>query len=281
MRRSARLTVVFFVLFAAALPVQSAEFVSCWVEVTPIPGVGAEKQVTRCRIAGGGVVDYASDTSVPATLSPAAGVDLTGDCWYLTSAATNWVYLSLFVDGDAILGWDPDPATPGGVAFATGRIARCTSEPNPAVDPTSEVWAYVTSYVHPPPVPDLSPPPGDGVTGLETYAGVSVPSLHTASLSAGGLALDVEIWVASVTIEWGDGTEERYPADNEAMSGYPDGIARHIYEIKRQDGYAITSAYNWSVRWRTVGGPWQALVVPDTATSVLYPVAEVISIISD
>ena len=225
-------------------------------------------------------MDYASDSFVPGTLSPAAGTDLTGDCWYLTSATTNWVYLSLFIDGDAILGWDPDPATPGGIAYATGRIPRCTSEPNPVSDPSAVVWEYVTSYVHPPPVPDLSPPVGDGVTGLDTYVSVPIPPDHTATLAAGGVSLEVEIDVDGVLVDWGDGLTETYPADPEALSGFPDGIARHLYEIK-DDGYNLAVSYDWTARWRVPGGVWVFLAIPNTTTTVDYPVAEIVSVITE
>ena len=41
---------------------------------------------TRCRISGGSIVDYASDSAVPSQLYAQTGTDLTGQCWYYTSA---------------------------------------------------------------------------------------------------------------------------------------------------------------------------------------------------
>ena len=281
MRSFARIALSVVMLVFPAYPAAANEYVACWVETIVIPGVGAEKTVTRCRLAGGAIVDYASDTSVPATLYPAAGTDLLGECWYLTSATTNWVYLSLFVDGDAILGWDPDLSGPGPVAYATGRIPRCTSEPIPAVDPVAEVWEYVTAYIHPPPEPDLSPNVGDGVTGLDTFVGVPVPPFHEATLAAGGVVLDVEIEVDGVVIAWGDGESDNYPADETALAGYPTGIAYHVYETKSEAGYDISVSYDWTARWRVSGGSWIVLAVPDTTTSVTYPVAEIVSVITD
>lgn len=277
--RSAIRTAFIAILLVAAVPAGAEDFVSCWRDILKDPLTSVETPVTRCRIAGGGVVDYGSDSSVPATLSPAAGTDLTGDCWYLTSRTTNWVYLNLFINGDAILGWDPEPATPGGIAFATGRVPRCTSEPNPAVDPTAEVWAYVMAYIHPPPVPDLNPPAGSGVTGLETYLGVPIPAVHDGSLSAGGVSLEVHIEVDGVVVDWGDSTIETYPASSDALSGFPDGIARHTYETKDPVGYPVGVAYDWTARWRVPGGAWQFLSVPNTTTAVLYPVAEIVSVL--
>jgi len=278
--RSTTRALVLGVVLLVTSTAHAIEFVACWTEVAIDPATGFEAPITRCRLAGGELVDYASDASIPVTLSPAAGTDLTGDCWYLTSASTNWVYLSLFLDGDAILGWDPDPAVPGGIAFATGRIPRCTSEPNPAVDPTSAVWEYVTSYIHPPPTPELNPIPGDGVTGLETHAGIAVPTDHFATISTGGLTLEVFIEVEAVVINWGDGTTDLFPAEVADLSGYPDGAALHVYEVKNQTGYSITASYDWTARWRTPGDVWTMLTVPNTTTTVNYPVSEIVSVIT-
>ena len=266
--------------FAITTSASADEFVACWVETVIIPGVGAEKTVTRCRIAGGEIVDYAGDNRVPAVLSPSVGTDLLGDCWYLTSASTNWVYLNLYVNGDAVLGWDPDPAIPGGIAYATGRIPRCTSEPLPSSDPSAEVWDYVTAYIHPPPEPEVSPPSGNGITGLETYVGVTIPEDHSATLSGGGLSLEVEIEVDGVAVVWGDGGYDNYPAEVAALAGYPDGIVRHVYEAKDESGYNLEVSYDWTARWRVSGGEWILLDVPNTTTTVVYPVAEIISVIT-
>jgi hypothetical protein len=280
LRRTAG-TVVIALLLAVALPAAGDEYAACWRETVTDPLTNRQIQITRCRLAGGAIADYASDTSVPVPLSPAAGTDLLGDCWFLTSLSSNWVYLNLFVNGDAVLGWDPDPATPGGIAYATNRIPRCTSEPNPAVDPFAAVWDYVTAYIHPPPAPDLNPRTGEGVTGLATFVGVPVPDDHSATLSAGGVVLEVEIVVDAVIIDWGDGlAPDTYPADSEALAGFPDGIAIHTYEIKREAGYTVDVAYDWSARWRVSAGVWNPIDVPNTSTTVIYPVAEIISVLT-
>jgi len=244
--------------------------------------LGRERTVTRCRVSGGDVVDYGSDASVPSRLYPNAGTDLAGECWYLTSAATNWVYLSLFVNGDAVLGFDPDPTTPGGIALATERIPRCTSEPNPLIDPSTEAWQYVTEYIHPPPTPEVNPLPGDGVTGMDTFVGVPIPDVHEAQIaSATGVTLEIYIEVSGVVVNWGDARIDSFPADETALAGYPDGIATHVYEVKDEAGYDISVSYDWTARWRIVGGAWDFLAVPDSTTTVGYPVAEIVSVITD
>jgi hypothetical protein len=255
------------------------DFSACWVSQR-LDALGRTEQITRCRIAGGDIVDYASDSSVPGRLYPLPGTDLAGPCWYYSSTDGNWVLWQLYSDGDAILGYSSGPIG-GGVAVVTGRVPRCTSEPIPATDPAVEIWSYVTEYIHPPPVPELNPGAGDGVTGLETFVAVPVPGDHAARLaSVSGALLDVFIEVSAVVVDWGDGSILTYPADQAALSGYPDGIAAHVYEIKNIEGYDITVSYDWTARWRVAGGAWLALAVPNTTTSVVYPVSEIVSVIT-
>ncbi|HEY5889787.1 MAG TPA: hypothetical protein VIW94_03680, partial [Acidimicrobiia bacterium] len=164
---------------------------------------------------------------------------------------------------------------------ATGRVPRCTSEPNPAVDSTADVWAYVMAYIHPPPIPELNPPVGSGVTGLETFLGVPIPPVHDGSLSAGVVSLEVHIEVDGVIVDWGDSTIDTYPASADALSGFPDGIARHVYETKDPVGYPVLVAYDWTARWRVAGGSWQFLSIPNTSTGVDYQVAEIVSVLGN
>jgi hypothetical protein len=260
-----------------AAPAEAAEFTSCWVATEIDPVLGRSKTVTRCRIAGGDVVDYASDDSVPSRLYPNIGFDLLGECWYVTSAETNYQIVPLNPDGGAELVLIVD-GSPG----PSGYFRRCTSEPGVAVDPSAEAWDYVMSYVHPPPTPDVNPSPGDGVTGLETFVGVPIPDVHDTQLSSGtGVALDIHIEVSGVVIDWGDSRLDTFPADEAALAGYPDGGARHVYEVKDLTGYDLSISYAWSARWRVVGQEWEFLEVPNTTTSIAYPVAEIISVITD
>jgi hypothetical protein len=239
----------------------------------------ATDQVTRCRISGGDVVDYASDDSVPSRLYPNVGIDLNGDCWFLTSAVTTWMYISVFANGEAVLGFDPDPG-PGAPVVITDPLPRCTSEPGSSVEPSTEAWQYVSHYIHPPPVPDVNPAPGDGVTGLPTFVGVAIPDVHDTQLgSATGVTLDIHIEVSGVDIDWGDSRVDSFPPDEDALDGYPNGIASHVYEVKDEAGYQLEISYKWTARWRVSGGEWESLAVPATSTTVVYPVAEIVSVI--
>jgi hypothetical protein len=268
-------------LAVAPFPAGASEFQSCWVTKVINPDTGFNETVTRCRIAGGDTVDYASDSSVPSVLSPNLGSDDTGPCWFLTSAPSPYIVITRYADGSADIGYDPDPSSPGGVIVVGPNLRRCTSEPTPAVEPATDAWNYVISYVHEPPAPDLNPEPGEGVTGLATFVGVPIPDDHSAIISSGLSTIEVEIGVDAVIVAWGDGSSTTYPPDRVILAGYPDGSASHVYEVKDPEGATITVEYDWTARWRLVGGSWTPLPVPNTDTTVLYPIAEVVSRLSD
>ena len=139
-----------------------------------------------------------------------------------------------------------------------------------------DIWEYVTQYIHAPPQPDLSPPAGSGVTGMDTYVGLPIPGAHTTTLASGGTNLDVHIEVSAVIVDWGDGIVESYPPNVDLLGGYPDGLVTHIYEAK-DDAAQLSVSYDWTARWRVSGGAWDFLAVPNTTTTVAYPLAEIVS----
>lgn len=269
-----RLLVAILILTLPVFPAQASEFVACWVAEEQVPGVGVLRSITRCRLAGGEVVDYASDSVVPSTLYPAVGSTASGPCWYYTSTPSGLWIVVIYPNGDVDLVAGSTP----GEASLVGVFARCTSEPGPAPDPVTTVWEYVADYVHDPPSPEVSPRPGDGVTGMETFVAVAVPSRHTARLTSGITSLDVVIEVSAVVVVWGDGTVNSYPADGDSLTGYPDGEARHVYQ-RKQDNSSLGVSYVWAASWRPVGGSWSTLTVPDTTTTVDYPVSEIVSVL--
>jgi hypothetical protein len=269
------------ILLLPNVTVSAAEFTACWTVKEYDPVRLRDIPVTRCRIAGGTTVDYGSDSDVPSVLYPNLGTDIDGECWYLTSATTPYLIITQYADGGADIGYDPDPAIPGGIIVVGPTIRRCTSEPTPAVDPAADAWNYVMSYIHDPPTPDLNPEPGQGVTGLATYVGVELPDDHEANLSSGINTIEVEIEVDAVVVDWGDGQTTTYPPDSVILAGYPDGSATHIYEVKDPNGVPLTVEYDWTARWRVTGGSWIALPVPNTDTAVTYPIAEVVSRLGD
>ena len=278
MGRRLRISIVTFAValaYLAAIPAFAGEFSSCWVTKS-VDRYGIDQTITRCRISGGEVVDYSSDDSVPSILYAQTGSDITGQCWYYTSAATSYVILTQFADGSAEIGFDTDPGNPGGIVAIGPTLPRCSSEPVPASDPSADAWDYVMQYVHPPPTPDLNPKAGDGVTGLNTYVGLPIPDQHTAQIASGASSLDIYIEVSAVIVDWGDGDTDTYPPTSVALAGYPNGFASHLYETKAQKS-PITVAYDWTARWRVSGGTWASLAVPNTTTTVDYPIAEIVS----
>ncbi|MGA7270558.1 MAG: hypothetical protein WB239_05740 [Acidimicrobiia bacterium] len=250
------------------------------------PVTGLPEQVTVCRLAGGDLREYPGGTP-PSDLDPAVGTDAVGVCWFWTSRDTDWELLSTFSDGSAVLGLYIN----GFLALDTGQIRRCTSEPIIQDPPPLFAWDIITQYVHNPPQPELNPPIGRGLTGLETFAGITIPDPWSDSLTIPGYSIDVEVSVTAVTVEWGDGDVDTFPPQAfPLLLGYPDGAARHLYEVKtctppgsepdcdpKLDAYPITVSYVWDARWRANGGPWITVNVTPSSTTVDYPVAEAIS----
>jgi hypothetical protein len=115
---------------------------------------------------------------------------------------------------------------------------------------------------------------------LATFVGVPIPADHATQLSAAAVSVDIEIEVSGVIVDWGDGRRQTFPASEAAMAGFPEGIANHVYETKGA-GYDLLVSYDWTARWRVVGESWELLDVPNTTTSVVYPVNEIVSVITD
>ncbi len=258
---------------------------SCWIESRWDAALGVDIDVTVCRLADGSTGEYDGETP-PGPVNPAVGTDAVGMCWFWTSAGTDWVILSTFGDGSAILGIFVD----GFLVVDTGQIPRCTSEPVTVDPPPVYAWEAITEYVHDPPVPDLSPPAGLGLAGMETYVSFAVPGLWTDTITIPGYTIDVEVWVGVVSVTWGDGRVDTFPPDAYPMlTGYPDGLARHVYEAKtcqpaggrachpELEAYPLSIAYHWEARWRANGAEWVTVTVPPASTGVDYPVAEVVS----
>jgi len=73
-------------LLVPSVRAEAQVFSACWVAQATDTWSGKVQTVTRCRISGGSVVDYASDSAVPSRLYVKTGTDLTDQCWYYTSA---------------------------------------------------------------------------------------------------------------------------------------------------------------------------------------------------
>ena len=269
---------------------QSAERY-CWADSVVLAG-GQVYSVTRCRVAGE-IVDYANERRVPGRLYPAVGTADNGTCWYWRSVPTGWVFITRNADGMAVLAFDPN-GDPGGPLLVDFVYPVCVSEPTPAEPDVSLAWDLASQYVHVEPDPDLNPRVPWGLTGAETHLRVVPPPPFSDQIvDPLGQVLEVTGRVIGVTINWGDGAASSFSEDQfSLLSGYPDGLARHVYEVKTctppgstprchvsLSSYPLTVDFTWEVSWRTDGAPFASLDIPNTSTSVAYPVREIISVL--
>jgi hypothetical protein len=215
-----------------------------------------------------------------------------GTCWFWRSSWSGWEILTRYADGNATLGYDSD-GTPGGPLNLEVTYPVCISEPVDT-DPLEVLaWDLVREYVHQRPQPEINPEVPLGLTGAGTYIALDPPGPFAAAIVSPLGGLEVEAWVGAVTIDWGDGDTVNLPPEAfPLITGYPDGVAQHTYEVKTCDppgsgprchptllAYDLEARYQWQVRWRVGGGDWQPLAVPDSITAVAYPVQEVISVL--
>jgi hypothetical protein len=275
---------------SSAAAASEQAFVSCWLEERIHPVTGETRSVTVCRLVDGEITEFPGEEP-PGPVEPMVGTDANGACWYWTSAETDWEILAAFSDGSAVLGLYVN----GFLALDTGQIPRCTTEPIPGEPPHEVAWEAITEYIHDPPEPELSPPIGLGLAGMETHAGFPVPGPWADTITIPGYVLDVEVVVTAATVDWGDEIVDTFPSEAyPQLTGYPDGLARHVYEAKTctppgsaddchpdLEAYPVTISYEWGARWRANGGSWIDVAVPPSSTSVFYPVTEAVSSLTE
>jgi hypothetical protein len=264
---------------------QSTEATDCWVE-TVVEDL-APIQVTVCLLEGGSIQVYTSLSERPRMIDVNLGYDASGtECWWRTAYDTPWVNLGVDANNVALLGYLP----PGGsYTVLDAYIPACTSQSRETENTLATAWELANRYVHE--VPDPLFNPAVGITGLETYLEVAVPDPVTASLvSPLGTTVVVEIKVAQVLVEWGDGESDNYTEITFArLTGYPDGLARHNYETKTCPTpggprchpslreYEIQVDFDWFVRWRVGSGAWSTIAVPNTTALLGYDVDEIVT----
>ena len=275
-------------------PAVQQQSYNCWSEVVFDPEELTNQTLTRCRVAGQ-IVDYATESQVPLRLFAAVGSATNGTCWYWRSVWTGWEIIVRMADGSAVLGLDPDE-TPGGPLNVDVTYPMCSSEPNESLPGELLAWDLIKDYVHQVPAPVLNPAVPWGLTGAATHLGLDPPLGFTDSIaSPTGGVLEVMGSVAAVTVDWGDGAYVTFgPETYPLLTGYPEGAARHTYEIKTcaepgssprchpsLSAYPVQVRYQWFAQWRVGGGAWTALAVPDTEATISYPVREIISVLDD
>jgi hypothetical protein len=289
-----RRLLILVVLWLVAIPAAAQEVTVCWTTEIQDPVFQRPRTVTRCRVAGR-IVDYATEYKVPIRLFAAVGSAGNGTCWYWSSVWTGWEIITRNSDGSAYMGYDSDGVR-GGPLNLDAIYPVCTSEPAAANSGALLAWDLIKDYVHQVPEAELNPAVPWGLTGAETYLALTPPAPFQDSIVApAGAVLEVTAEVAAVTVNWGDGTlltlaPEVYPL----LTGYPNGTARHVYETKTCEppgssprchpslsSYPLAVRFQWFVRWRVGAGVWTSLAVPDTVTTIDYPVKEIISVLDD
>ena len=292
MRLHAAALIVLLLVLAGSGVAGAVESWTCWSEVDD-RGDNGTISVTRCRLAGSTTAtDYGSAADVPVVLSPQVGSDDDGTCWYWTTLPTDWVLIGVDDDGKATLGIDPDAAV-GGPLIIDATYPVCTSEPAVVPSDLTEAYELLSQYTHPRPSVTLSPPAGSGVTGMEVFVADTPPSVWSASLVSPqtGRRIEVETFVATVRVDWGDGTETVVPPEAlELLTGWPDGGFGHSYRQKTcaepgkwrchpsLTAYPLTVTYDWAARYRVNEGEWIPIPVPTTSLQTDYDVDEIIGL---
>jgi hypothetical protein len=285
-------TAIFLVFMMIALPAAAADDYVCWNEQPWGSGPTESASITRCRVMGTTIVNYGSESEVPAILYPDVGTADNGTCWYLRSSWSGWVIFTRYADGRADLGFDP--GVPGGPIAISVTYPVCRSEPDQGESLEALAWDLITEYVHQTPNPNLNPAVPWGLTGAETFLAVNPPVPFSDSITPpSGGTLQVEAWVGVMVIDWGDGTTTSLPPEAfPYLTGYPDGMAPHVYETKTclppgsgprchptLSAYPIRVSYRWIARWRIDSDPFQPITVSDTVTLIAYPVREIIAVL--
>jgi hypothetical protein len=172
----------------------------------------------------------------------------------------------------------------------TTPVCPRTSNSTPPVAPVTVAWQVFRSFSLARPAPSLEPAAA-GITGLPTFLATPDPAdvTHSETLPD-GRSLEVRASVATLTVDWGDGTRRNY-RPGRALA-YPAGTVTHVYTTKtcdaayRQDGpiganchptlaaYPITATFTWRGRYR-IGGNWIDLGTLKRSTNVRYDVDEV------
>lgn len=195
-----------------------------------------------------------------------------GTCWY-------WSRYPPGLDAD-------DPRTSNDIIDTRLRHPEC---PTGAV--TSRAWEVFRSFPLRVPSPVIRPTVG--ITNLESIlTAVRPPALRHVETLPDGRVLEVEAYVWSVPVSWGDGSAVTSVS---AWTASADG-ARHAYARKtcppwyRRDhpagpgchpeleAYPITVSFAWLGRYRSDGASWVTLGTLYRSSSLDYDVDEVVGI---
>jgi hypothetical protein len=235
-----------------------------------------------------------STGSTPGTVTPGlplrylatATLPGTGQCWF-------WSTTPPGLDS-----WNPDndPA----VLRTRWALPACPpAAPGTGSDGTESTettaWEIFRSFPLVAPHPGLQPP-DHGITGLPTFLFAATPSpLHHAETLPDGRILEVEAWVDTALINWGDGSGA-VSYDPARLTPFPLGLAHHTFTLKTCTGtyraghpsgrnchpyleaYPVEATFRWVARYRVDTG-WVALGSLDRSSVTAYDVDEVVGVL--
>ena len=242
----------------------------CWTIVSEI------EPVLRCRVGGVDLIDFADPGAVEVTLFAAVGVDLWGECWFDREVWSGWTAYGEWTAESAILVFGAD-GTPETGRVAARTIRRCRTDP--AITPIERgVWARIRSHDFAGPDPSLVPT--RGVVGVPTFLDLVVPAPGSYVVGNPDFneALFIEVGVAAVRVDWGDGAVSLVaaPMSFGGMTGYPSGSVRHLYG--RSALWRVEVEFEWRARWRSSWDPmWRPLALGATAQAGFYAIDEIVS----
>jgi hypothetical protein len=154
----------------------------------------------------------------------------------------------------------------------------------------SRAWTVFRSFPLGRPDPRIRPTVG--ITNLASVIAMGPePRLRHRETLPDGRLLEVEAFVGSVRVDWGDESPVIAYAPSVAFAG----AAAHVYGLKTcpaeyraehpsgrnchpaLETYPVSIAYSWTGRYRT-GGSWIVLGKIDRETTIDYDVDEVVGI---
>ena len=178
------------------------------------------------------------------------------------------------------------------------RIRGTTPRCDPAITGPipDRAWWVLRSFPLAVPAPSFQPP-DHGITGLPTYLAMADPATITHSeLLPDSRLFEVRALVASLTVDWGDGTTTT--EDPAVALPFPEGRVTHTYRSKTcppeyrathpsgqnchptLEAYPVAATFTWFGEYR-VGGAWIPIGTLDLTTTIFYDVDEVVGVLVD
>jgi hypothetical protein len=252
------------------------------------PAVRQASAVDGCRPGPDGIVCDFRGTAT--TTTRVRGGALPPLRYLATSGDTCW-YWSRYPPGlDA---WDS--ANDQMIILTRFRLPECQSRPEPPITVITSERAWEIFRAFPLDAPSFRLSPRVGITNLPSRLHLEPARMFThRERLPDGRILEVEAAVATVWIEWSDGTPIQGIAPP-APYGDP-GPIRHTYALKtcppdyrahHLDGpkchpslesYAVTVTFEWQGRYRT-GRRWIRIGSIDRSTSKQYDIDEVLGVL--